>query len=484
MDEGTILLLVGAILAASVAVGLGASRAGVPVLVAFLALGMALGSDGPGGIAFDDAELAREVGIVCLVAILYEGGLSTSWRRMRPVARPAALLGTVGVLVTALLTGVAAHALFDLGWTESILLGGVVASTDAAAVFATLRHTSIRRRLARTLEGETGLNDPMAIALTIGLIAWIDDPTFRLDDLAFLVFRQLAIGLVVGVVLGFVATRVFAALPRSVGGFAPVASVAAAALSFGIADVVGGSGFLAVYLVGLAVGSTPSRYRGQLVGFHEDLAFLAQVTMFIVLGLLVFPHDLPPVMLPGLALAVVLAVVVRPLAVWASTPFDAFDTRERVFLGWAGLRGAVPIVLGTFVLSGQVRNGETIFNAVFFVVLVSALAQGPTLERVAGRLGLLDPPPPTVVRPIQVDHAGPLDLVEFDVSSDSAIAGAAVRELGLPRDALVAVITRRKETIAPRGSTVVQAGDRLYVLAPGGSHAVLHDVFDRWRRRV
>ncbi len=484
MDEGMLLLVVGAILAASVAIGLGASRLGVPALVAFLVLGMLLGSDGPGQIDFDNAKLAREVGIVCLVAILYEGGLSTSWRRMRHVAVPAALLGTVGVLVTAVLTGIAAHWLFDLPWPEAALLGGVVASTDAAAVFATLRHTQVRRRLARTLEGETGLNDPMAIALTLGLIHWIEDPTFRVDDLFLLIVRQLGIGLVVGLTLGFVAARVFAKLPRSVGGFAPVASLSAAALAFGTADVVGGSGFLAVYLVGLAVGSTPSRYRGQLVGFHEDLAFLAQVTMFVVLGLLVFPAQLPPVMLAGLALAALLVVVIRPLAVLVSTAFSPFTGRERAFLGWAGLRGAVPIVLGTFVLSAKLPQGETIFNAVFFVVLVSALVQGPTLERVARGLGLMEPPPPTVEQPLQVAAAAPIDLVEFDVSSDDAINGSAVRELGLPRNALVAVIARGKESIPPRGSTVVQAGDRLYVLASESEQATIEDVFSRWRRRV
>ena len=336
MDEGTMLLLVGAVLAASIAVGLGASRAGVPALVAFLALGMLLGSDGPGGIAFDDAELARKVGVVCLVAILYEGGLSTSWRRLRNVAVPASLLSTVGVLVTALLTGAAAHTVFDLDWPQSILLGGVVASTDAAAVFATLRHTQVRRRLARTLECETGLNDPIAIAFTLGLIHWIDDPTFRLDDVLFLMVKQLGIGLVVGVVLGFVATRVFSRLSRSVGSFAPVASVAAAALSFGVADVLGGSGFLAVYLVGLAVGSTPSRYRGQLVHFHEDLAFLAQVTMFVVLGLLVFPSDLPAVMVAGFVLALLLVFVIRPAAVVVSTAFSDFTTGSAPSLAGPG----------------------------------------------------------------------------------------------------------------------------------------------------
>jgi cell volume regulation protein A len=466
------------------AVALGAERVGVPSLVAFLALGMLLGSDGPGGIAFDDAELARTVGIAGLVAILYEGGLSTSWRRLRGVAVPAGLLATVGVVATAVLAGVAAQALFDLSWLEAVLLGAVVASTDAAAVFATLRFTQIRRRLARTLEAETGLNDPVAIALTIGLISWIEDPSFAFPDLLLGVVRQLGLGLAVGVALGFAATRVFARLPHSIGAFAPVASVATAALTFGVADVIGGSGFLAVYLVGLAVGSTPSRYRRHLVAFHQGLAFLAQVAMFVVLGLLVFPSDLVSVALPGIVLAALLVVLIRPAAVWMATAFSEFTTRERALLGWAGLRGAVPIVLAAYVLSSDVGESKTIFNAVFFVVVVSTLVQGTTLEWVAERLDLVDPRPTLPDAPLEVDALGTLELVEFDVSGDHAIAGAMVRELGLPRTALVAVIARHNETIPPRGSTVIEAGDRLFVLAPRNTRPELEDVFERWRRRV
>ena len=386
MDEGLILLIVGGVLAASIVVAFGASRAGVPSLVAFLGLGMLLGSDGLGGIDFDDAELARKVGVVALAAILFEGGLATSWRRLREVAIPATLLATVGVVVTALLTGLAAYALFDLSWLQSVLLGAVVSSTDAAAVFATMRFTHIRRRLARTLEAETGGNDPMAIALTIGLIDWIEKPDYGIGDLSLLLLRQLGLGLVIGVALGVVATWAFARLPHSIGAFAPVASVAAGALSFGIADVSGGSGFLAVYLVGLAVGSTPSRFRRDLVKFHEGLAFVAQVVMFVVLGLLVFPHDLGAVALSGLALAALLVFLIRPVAVGVSTAWSRFNARERALLGWAGLRGAVPIVLGTIVLSEHVEHGKTIFNAVFFVVVVSALVQGTTLEWVAEKL--------------------------------------------------------------------------------------------------
>ncbi|HET9507748.1 MAG TPA: potassium/proton antiporter [Gaiellaceae bacterium] len=484
MEVGTILLLVGAILTASIVVALGASRTGVPSLVAFLALGMLLGSDGPGGIEFDDAELARTVGVIGLAAILFEGGLSTSWRRLRQVAVPAALLSTVGVAVTAVLTGLAAYLLFDLTLLEAVLLGAVVSSTDAAAVFATLRFTNIRRRLARTLEAESGINDPMAIALTIGLIEWILEPTSGFEELALLVFQKLGLGLVVGVALGAVAMWAFSRLPTSIGAFAPVASIAAASLSFGAAEVIGGSGFLSVYLVGLAVGSTPSRYRRQLVGFHEGLAFLAQVAMFVVLGLLVFPHDLLDVAVPGLALAAVLVIVVRPAAVWLSVVRQDYSQRERALLGWAGLRGAVPIVLGTFVLSSEVEEAETIFNAVFFVVVVSALVQGMTLERVATRLGLVTPGPAVVAPPLELDALSSLDLVDFAVAGDHAIAGAAVRELGLPRSALIAVVARGEDTIPPRGSTIVQPGDRLFVLVPHARRADLEDVFERWRRRV
>ena len=478
------LLVVGAILAGSILVALGAARVGVPSLVAFLALGMLLGSDGPGGIEFDDAELARTVGVVGLAAILFEGGLSTSWRRLRRVAVPATLLATVGVVASTLLTGFAAYYLFDLSWLEAVLLGAVVASTDAAAVFATLRFTHIRRRLARTLEAETGLNDPVAIALTIGLIAWIEEPDFEFPDLVVSVVEQLGIGLLIGVGLALMALWIFARLPHSIGSFAPVASVAAGALSFGVTDVAGGSGFLAVYLVGLAVGSTPSRHRRQLVAFHEGLAFLAQVTMFVVLGLLVFPKDLPEVALAGLALAVLLMVAIRPAAVWLSTALNSFSARERLLLGWAGLRGAVPIVLATFVLSSDVEHAETMFNAVFFVVVVSALVQGTTLEWVAERLGLVDPRPEMTAAPLEVDALGSLELVEFDVAGDHAIAGAAVRELGLPRSALIALVARGGETIPPRGSTVLESGDRLFVLAPRTNRPELEDVFTRWRRRV
>jgi cell volume regulation protein A len=402
---------------------------------------------------------------------------------LRHVVGPATLLSTVGVVATAGVTGAFAHLVFDQSWAEAFLLGSVVASTDAAAVFATLRRTRLRRGLARTLEAESGGNDPVAIALTLGLIAWIERPTYGVDDVLVLLVNQIGIGLAFGLVIGLAAMWVFARIPHSIASFGPVASAATAALAFGAADAVHGSGFLSVYLVGLAVGSTPSRYRGQLVTFHEGIAYVAQVGLFIVLGLLVFPSDLLHVAFAGVGLAAGVMFVARPLAVWASTPLMGFTARERVLLGWAGLRGAVPIVLGTFVLSSHVKSAETIFNAVFFVVLVSVVLQGTTLEWVAGRLGLISGPAPAQP-PLEVTRSGALDLEEFRVAADHAIAGAAVREIGLPREALVAVVVRGDDAIPPRGSTRIEAGDVLFVLVPHGKRPEVEDVFERWRRRV
>ena len=363
-------------------------RSRFPLLVTFLGIGMLLGSDGVGGIYFDDAQLARSIGIVGLIAILFEGGLTTAWRDFRSVIAPAAMLSTVGVAISAVVTAGAAHELFSFSWSKSLLLGAVVGSTDAAAVFATLRFTRLRRRLATLLAVESGANDPMAVALTLGLIAWVEHPDYGVDDFAVLLARQFALGLVVGIVLGFIASRLLRRLPTDLAPFASVASIGTAALAYGVAASLDGSGFLAVYLVALWVGNTAMPLRRTIVTFHEGLAFLAQVVLFIVLGLLVFPSQLGDVAWSGLALTAVLLFAARPLAVVAAlTPFG-YRLREQLFLSWAGLRGAVPIVLATFALSAEVSGSATIFNAVFFVVLVSTLAQGMTLEPFARRLGL------------------------------------------------------------------------------------------------
>lgn len=483
MDEAQVLLLVGVLLSVSIIIAGATSRYGVPALVAFLAIGMGLGAENLGGISFENAEVARIVGVAGLTAILFEGGLSTSWRRLRQVALPAFMLSTTGVLITAFLTGLASYNLLDLSLLESFLLGAVVSSTDAAAVFATLRFTSIRRKLARTLEAETGGNDPVAIALTIGLITWIESASYNAGNLALLMLQQLGLGLVVGVLLSFMAMWIFSRLPHTIGAFAPVASLAAAALAFGVAGSVGGSGFLSVYLVGLAIGSTPSRYRSQLVAFHEGIAFLAQVAMFIVLGLLVVPSDLVPVAIPGIILAALLLFIIRPFAVWVSTYFSQFTTNEKLLLGWAGLRGAVPIVLGTFALSEDINNSETIFHVVFFIVLVSALVQGTTLEKVAKKLGVVeaDTEDSEAIRARQDDLK---ERIEFLVMSQHSIAGATVSEVGLPKQAQIKKIVRGTKSIKPDPKSVIRPGDCIVVVVPVLLRPELEDVFTRWRRRI
>jgi cell volume regulation protein A len=483
MEPGTLILVVGAILVAAVAAATAAGKAGVPVLVAFLGLGMVLGSDGPGGIEFSDAHLARTVGIVGLAVILFEGGITTPWRAIRPVLLPATMLSTVGVVVSTLITGVVAHAVFPLSWSASMLLGAVVASTDAAAVFSTLRVMSVRRRLARVLEAESGANDPIAVALTIGLIQWVVDRSYGVEDLLVLIVKQLSIGLVIGVAVGAASAWALPRLPGLAVQFAPVATVAAGAIGFGLADVAGGSGFLAVYVTGLFVGNAATPLRRYLVSFHAGLAFLAQVGLFIVLGLFVFPRQLGSVILPGLAVVAVLLFVARPVAVWVSTTFQGFGVRERTLLGWAGLRGAVPIVLATYPSAEGLHQSATIFNAVFFVVLASALIQGPTIEPLAKALGLTGQrgiyQPPLEVAAVDSLGSG---LLEFGVAGDSAVVGRHVRDLGLPRDALVAVVVRDGQAIPPRGSTLIESGDRLYVLSRKESRRTVEKLFEGWRR--
>lgn len=480
MEESMLFLLVGCVLSISIVVALVAANANVPALVAFLGFGMLLGSEGIGHIQFSNVELAQMVGTIGLIAILFEGGLSTSRRRLREAAMPALLLSTVGVFATAILIGIAAHFLFGLSWAYSMLLGAVVSSTDAAAVFATLRFTKIRRRLARILEAESGLNDPMAIALTIGFITWIQRPEYNQINLALLLIQQLGIGLIVGLVLGRAASYVFSRLPHSIGAFSPVASVAAACLSFGAASMVGGSGFLAVYIVGLAIGGTPSRYRGPLTMFHEGLAFLAQVSMFVIMGLFVAPHKLWAVAIPSIMLALLLILFVRPIAVWLSIPFGHLAIREKALLGWAGLRGAVPIVLGMYVLSSHIPHGDMIFNTVFFIVLVSTLIQGTTLNWVAHRLNVID----NFEAGNEAPNADAIEKIYFHVAPQHSIAGAHVYEVGLPPKAEIKEIKRRGKHIKVQKETVIKSGDRLCVEAPYSIHPEIEDVFMRWRRRI
>jgi cell volume regulation protein A len=482
MADGRLILIAGALLSAGLAASLLAGRLRVPSLVLFLGVGMAIGTDGLGWIDFADYARARDIGIVALALILFEGGLVAGFDEIRPVLVPALSLAMLGTLITAAICGLAATWLFDFSLLEGLLLGSIVAATDGAAIFAVLRGSALKRRLARTLEGEAGLNDPVAVLLVVGFVDWIQLPGYGIGDMLLLFVRQLGIGAAAGLAVGLLAALAFRRLPLATPGLYPVASIATAALAFGTAGVLRGSGFLAVYLAGLALGSGQIPAKHTITAFHQGMAWIAQLAMFLVLGLLVFPSRLGDVAVEGTILALVLVFLARPLATFAAS-FGDFDVRDRVVLGWAGLRGAVPVVLATFPVIAHVRHSVEFFDIVFFAVLVSTVLQGTTFEPLARRLGVTARAP---LRSSALSETGTIrqlgaDAIEVAVAPGDAIVGRRIRELGLPRAAIVNVIVREGQAIPPRGSTRIEAEDRLHVLVRREEMGTIHALLERWR---
>jgi potassium/hydrogen antiporter len=483
VHDGQLILIAGALLAAGLLASLIAGRVRVPSLLLFLGVGMAIGSDGLGWIDFGDYRLARTIGIVALALILFEGGLTSGLLEIRPVLPAAVSLAILGTVATAVVTGLAAAWLFDLSTLEGMLLGAVLASTDGAAIFALLRGSTLERKLASTLEAESGLNDPMAVLLVLGFIAWLQDPGYGLADMLWLLARQLGIGLAVGALVGAATVAALRRVRLDTGGLYPVASLAAAALAFGGADTLHGSGFLAVYLTGLALGTAGIPAQRTVTTFHQGLAWVAQVTLFLTLGLLVFPGEFADIALQGTVLALVVVLVARPAAVWMATAAGGYRVAERAILAVAGLRGAVPVVLATFpVIAGVERSGE-LFNIVFFAVLISTVLQGASFEPLARRLGVTTREP-ALPRPLA--EAGTIralgaEVLEFPIGPGDAIAGARVRDLALPREAVVNVIVRGDEAIPPRGSTRLLAGDELHLLIRAEMAGELQQLMRRWR---
>jgi cell volume regulation protein A len=483
LHEGQLLLFTGLLLAAGLAASLAAGRLRLPGLVLVLGLGMLIGSDGLGWIDFDDFELARQAGIVAVAFILFEGGLSSGFEEIRPVLKTSIILATLGTLATAALTAVAAALILDLDTLPALLLGSTVAATDAAAVFAVLRGSTLRRRLARTLEGESGINDPIAILLVIGCIEAIQEPSFGLADALVLAVEELGIGLVVGLAVGAGSTFVLRRVRLPSAGLYPVASIATAALAYGVSDTLHGSGFLAVYLAGLVLGTAATPARRTIVTFHDGVAWIAQLALFLILGLLVFPEDLGAIALEGTAIALVTAVLARPLATLLVTVGQGFSLGEKIVLGWAGLRGAVPVVFATFAVTEGIDGGLTIFNVTFFVVLFSTVLQGATIEPVARLLGVRSDEaaiPAPLVEPVLLNRLG-AEVIQFPVREGDAVVGHAVRELGLPREALLNVVVRGERAIPPRGSTVVEAGDQLHVIVRQEVAVEFRELLRRWR---
>ena len=452
-------------------------RLGVPALLVFLLLGMLAGSEGLGGIAFDDYGLAFRLGCVALALILFDGGLNTPISVLRRVIAPAGALATVGVVLTAALTA-AAGLLFGLSRDVALLVGAVVSSTDAAATFSLLRSygMGLDRSTAATIEVESGMNDPLAMILTVAATEWVLGQAGEPARAVGLFALQLVVGAGGGIACGYGGRLFLHAVPLPAAGLYPVVTVALAFLSFGIATLAHGSGFLAVYLTGITLASDHLPYRAGVRRVHDALAWLAQILMFVLLGLLVFPSRLEPAIGTGLALALVLAFVARPLAVLA--PFRVGGWRERVFVAWMGLRGAVPIVLATYPVLRGVPSGDEIFHLVFFVVVLNSLVPGATVGLAARWLGLARESPPLPSASIELVSLRefPGEFVWYFVHAVSAAAGAYVRDLPLPAGSLVVLVLRAKDVIVPRGSTLLRPGDQVCFFTTPESRSLL-DLF-------
>ncbi len=462
------LLVAGVLLLASLVVSRLGGRLGVPGLLLFLGVGMFAGSDGL-GIQFSDFRLAQALGTVALCFILFQGGLDTNWRLVRPVVRRGLSLATLGVLLTAGVMAVFAHFALGFSWLGAWLLGAIVSSTDASAVFSVLkeRNLGLKGDIDPLLEFESGVNDPMAVFLTVGIIELISHPGSGILDIVPLFLRQMVLGAVLGVVLGRAALWVLNRVQLQFEGLYSVLSLALALTIFSGAAVVGGSGFLAVYIAGAILGNADFLHKRSLISFHDGLAWLMQVGMFLTLGLLVNPRELLPTAGLALACALVLVFVARPVSVYLSLARARMPLNEKTMVAWVGLRGAVPIVLATFPLLAGVPQAQTLFNIVFFIVLTSVLLQGTTLTLVARWLGVRETRPPQAAYPITYTPTGQgkNEMVEVEVGAGSDADGARIVDLHLPPEALVILIHRAGEFLIPKGATELAAGDSVLVLA-------------------
>lgn len=462
------LLIGGTLILASIALARFSENLGVPTLLLFLTVGMLAGSEGPGGIHFDNAKIAQAIGIVALVFILFAAGLDTQWKMVRPMLNPALALSTLGVLLTALFIGIFSSLLLNLTFLEGLLLGAVVSSTDAAAVFSVLRskNVSLKNPIKPLLELESGSNDPMAVFLTTSFVLLLTDPQQSLFNICLLFVVQMGLGSVLGLVMGKAMSILLNRLKVSYEGIYPVFCIAFACLIYGITTVFKGSGFLAVYIAGMIVGNSDVVHKRSLLRFFDGLAWLSQITMFVTLGLLVFPSRLIPIISTGLLFSVFLMFVARPVSTFFCLPFTKLNWREKIFVSWVGLRGAVPIILATFPLLAKLANAELMFYLVFFAVLTSALLQGWSIPAVAKILCVDSPLEQNRKSPIEFMPTESLDtdLLDFIVPYNSNIAGKTIVEIGLPKDTLIVFIIRNEQFIVPSGGTVIEEGDLLQVL--------------------
>jgi potassium/hydrogen antiporter len=475
-----VLLAIGVLLMLSALGTRVSGKTGLPLPLLFLGIGVLAGSQGFGGIVFDDFRLAFRLGTAALALILFDGGLNTSLALVQRHYKPAAILATLGVLLTAAAVAGAAR-LFGFPWTEAALLGAVVSSTDAAAVFSALRSSGVQlqKRLGMTLELESGLNDPMAVILTMSVTSVLATDTPLGWGALISVPVQIVVGGSLGVGIGVLGRMLLQKARLSVVGLYPVMSVAVALVGFAIPTLLQGSGFLAVYLAAMVIGGGKLPYRSGLVRVHDAIAWFSQVGMFLILGLLVFPAELPGVALPGVGLALVLAFVARPLAVALCLLPFRFPGREVLFVGWVGLRGAVPIVLATFPVFSGVEGAREMFHLVFFIVLVNVLLPGSTLGWVTRRMGLATQGPEPPAASLEIASKDDIDgeILSFHIGDASAVAGHKLADIPFPVAAAAMLIIRDRSLVAPRGNVALLPGDHVYVFCKTEDNVTLRLLF-------
>ena len=477
-----ILVAASTLLLLSVLASKASAKLGVPSLLLFLVLGMLAGSDGPGGIYFDDARLAQSLGVIALTLILFSGGLDTEWSTVRPVLWKGLALSTFGVFITAGLVGLFARMVLGFTLLEGFLLGAIVSATDAAAVFSVLRSRSVglKGHVGPLLELESGSNDPMAVFLTTGLIGILNNPAHSALGLIPMFIQQMALGAALGYAMGKATVLIVNRLSLEFEGLYPVLTLSLVLLAYGATSSVGGNGFLAVYVAGLVMGKNDFIHKRSVMRFYDGLAWLMQIAMFLALGLLVFPSHLVPIIGAGLLASLFLMFVARPLSVFIALAFTRMKLNEKAIVSWVGLRGAVPIVLATFPLLAGLPRSEIIFDLVFFIVLTSILLQGTSIPLLAKWLRLEGPAIEKSISPLELEPIAGVEsqLVDVEVPIESPVIGKRIVEAGLPKGALIVLIGRGEEFIVPNGGTVLGSGDRLSVLADKASLLKTRELVD------
>ncbi|MFA6358337.1 MAG: potassium/proton antiporter [Candidatus Omnitrophota bacterium] len=469
MPIENILLWVAALMFVSVISSKLSDRLAIPVLLLFLAIGILAGSEGIGGLYFDNAQLAKSIGIVALIFIIFSGGLDTNWKDTKSVVWPGVVLSTVGVLLTAIITGIFAVYVLKFSFLEGMLLGSIVSSTDAAAVFSILRskRISLKQPLKPLLEFESGSNDPMAVFLTVGFISILTVKKMSIFALIPRFLLDIGIGALIGYLMARFIVFFINRLKLYYEGLYPVIMISLVLLTYVIAVFLKGNGILAVYLAGLMLGQAEFPNKKMIVRFHDGLAWLMQIVMFVTLGLLVFPSHIVPLIGAGLLLTLILMVVARPISVLLCLLPFKIDLRQKTMIAWVGLRGSVPIILATFPFVAGIPQADTIFNIVFFIVIASVLIQGTSISIISRMLKLDAPWTNRTSYPLEFEKTEGIDaeLIDMIVPYNSSVVGKMIRDLSVPEKCLIMLISRNDKFIIPSGSTIIEDGDVLLVLA-------------------